>query len=1042
MNMSADRKFKATSKSNPCPICGNVTGHCKSRDGDRGDLLFYCHNHESKPSGPINGFHWTSASDKTGWTGGIFSAEKPQYQGTRTKAKTAAGSSKSIPIVTPTERHVAFRAYMSKLTLHPDDRSDLHNRGLTDEQIEEWGVVSIEGKEPGYICPCYSPEGLIVGAQWRLRGGGGPRYKWVSWIGGGTNNSDELPLAVQHPIDGKPKGIVVCEGIGAKSFILAQKTGMVAIGAGSDSQFVSSPNHWQSYLATLSTELNNKTLTFFPDAGSVKNESVMGKYKQWFELVEDWGYTVQVAWWGQFTKGESPDPDELTADVVVDLISVDEFCSHASPSPADSEIPWKCLSSHLDQLGSWKTQDLGKNSYEMAKVDALLEEVKVNPNLEYRGSRMAQANGSQDAHPLHTFAEFQPAMNLDFTVTKMIESPDGGMLELKTVQRQGNRKVRQIALIKSTDTTKVDGFVNALKKALGRNIVCNLKPQHLQALLQNRTAQYQIAGGRTFRLAPRTGRQDDKYWVFEHVQFNPDGKICTEEESRWLFNRSLGIDEQVVSPKIGPQNLTAIGELIAAASEYYDSASFPRALMVLGYGAATAHRQEIMDAYGSFPQINTFGDAGGGKTLAATMACSLFGTHIAPIAAFSESVIYETVKSIGSMPLLIDDPLKRERKNGNLGAQVDSFLWNLYGSAPRKVRGNEQRPQTNVIVTSNKALGEGTQAIESRLIKISFPVKKFNEMNRERLADAIRGASSGLGQIIGMKFDRMAIREIARKLTPYLTGSHARMVDNYAILVHYTQQLCDVAGYAFDALKFCIEQMCPAANAFDSDKDSLTDFLEKLSTMKSEGVIGEWNMSQVTKGFKPFLAIQMQSIWPLFEQRYQVNYSRQSIEALIIERDGMTGGTQRFVASKTEWQDYQRALNQFEMGTGATTAPTKPRKKAQAKCVLIPVASVDAAIGGTDATDTNYSDNPTPAWEPPVVTVEEVAIDPQSIKPGDVASLNTDHPEVGLNSGDDCIIESVHEDAVSGRWFAVIRNGNEGQPTSVWTDELDLRPIE
>lgn len=1033
-------KFRPTSKGSPCAVCGNVSGYCKTKEGDRGDLLIFCQHNATKPSGPINGQHFTSAAGA--W--GVFSSEKPVRQGPES-TRTKAPKREAQPLPTTETRDAAFRAYMRSLALHTDDRADLSRRGLTDEQISAWGVVSVEGKEPGYMVPCYSPNGAIVGAQWRLRSTDGARYKWVSWLGGGSRNGEELPLTVHRPIGMTPTGIAVCEGIGAKSFIVSQNTGMVAIGAGSDSQFISSPDHWREYLAALSAELNINTLIFYPDAGAVKNESVMGKYSQWFAFVADLGYGVEVAWWGQAEKGEAPDPDELTADIDVKLISVEEFEAF---SQTIEEIPWKCLSSHLDQIGSWKTEDLGKNSSEMAKVSALFEEMKTNPNIKHLGVRTAQPNGSQDAHELHSFSTFDPQINLDFSITKMVASDDGGLLELKTTQRQGNRRVTRLILIRSIDTTKVEIFTNALKKALGHNIVCTLKPNNLQAVIQNRTAMYQLAGGKTFKLAPRTGRQDDGFWIFEGVQFNPQGIPCTAEESRWLFNRDLGIDEQIVSPIIAPQSPDALRNLLTAAKNYYHTETLPLALMVMGFGAATAHRSQVMKEYGSFPQLNAFGDAGGGKTLAAMMACSMFGTHNAPISAFSESVIYETVKSIGSLPLLLDDPLKKDRKNGDLVAKVDSFIWNMYGGVARKVRGNQQRPNTNTITTSNKAIGEDTAAIESRMIKMSFPVREFNQEHRHALGDAMTQATGGLGQIIAMEYDSSGIRATALKLSKYLTGAHARLTDNYALLVHYTDRLCKIAGFEFDAMDFCIKKLCPQANQFDSNKDSLTDFLEKLSTMRSEGVIGEWNMTQVTnKDSKSYLAVQLQSIWPIFAKRYEVNYSRQSIEALIIEHGGATGSNQRFVKSKDLWKEYERAVNQFEMGTGKLgpdddlVKPEKPRKSAVSKSVLIPSAIIDKAIGTVEkpvdgAIDCNYSGYSSPAWEPIVVPVDEPTIDPKSIHPGDIASLKIDRPEGNLKAGDEVVIEAVYEDAMAGRWFAAVQNGSENSPCSVWLDEL------
>lgn len=60
--------FRPTSKKQPCIICGNTTGHCKTKDGDRGDTLIYCHNHEINPGEAIAGHQWLKAAG--GW--GIF----------------------------------------------------------------------------------------------------------------------------------------------------------------------------------------------------------------------------------------------------------------------------------------------------------------------------------------------------------------------------------------------------------------------------------------------------------------------------------------------------------------------------------------------------------------------------------------------------------------------------------------------------------------------------------------------------------------------------------------------------------------------------------------------------------------------------------------------------------------------------------------------------------------------------------------------------------------------------------------------------------
>jgi len=303
-----------------------------------------------------------------------------------------------------------------------------------------------------------------------------------------------------------------------------------------------------------------------------------------------------------------------------------------------------------------------------------------------------------------------------------------------------------------------------------------------------------------------------------------------------------------------------------------------------------------------------------------------------------------------------------------------------------------------------------------------------------------------------MEYDSEGIRATAQKLSKHLTGAHARLTDNYALLVHYTDRLCNLAGFEFDAMDFCIKKLCPQANQFDSNKDSLTDFLEKLATMRSEGVIGEWNMTQVTnKKHESYLAVQLQSIWPIFASRYDVNYSRQSIEALILEHGGAMGENQRFVKSKDVWKEYEKAVTQFEMGTGRLgpddnlLKPEKPRKLTVAKSALIPSSVVDKTIGSVDkpidgAIDSNYSGYSSPAWEPIVVPVDEPTVKPEEIQPGTIAIMKIDRTEQGLTVGDTVTISAMQQDTTTGRWFAVIvKNADDKTPISVWIDELDFK---
>lgn len=300
--MASSSSFVPTSKKAPCPICGNTSGHCKTKTGIRGDTLIHCHNHGDNPGHEIAGYEWIKR-DAGGW--GVFVPAKPK------------------PIVYTPSRHQAFKQFLANKKLEAIDRKDLTDRGLSDEEIKAFGAVTVGGSNTGYTCICLNPAGEIVGSQWRTRKGD-PRYRWINWIDGGAKNDGELPLTCRWPINGEATGIAVVEGIGPKSFILAQRSQQVVIGAGAAVQFSSSPRHWTSYLTELSAKLNTTTLRFYPDAGAVANAQVMREYRKWFKFVASLGYQVRVAWWEQVSK-HAADVDELDSLDAISFISVSEF---------------------------------------------------------------------------------------------------------------------------------------------------------------------------------------------------------------------------------------------------------------------------------------------------------------------------------------------------------------------------------------------------------------------------------------------------------------------------------------------------------------------------------------------------------------------------------------------------------------------------------------------------------------------------------------------------------------------------------------------
>jgi hypothetical protein len=86
------------------------------------------------------------------------------------------------------------------------------------------------------------------------------RYRWLSTkkqtlhlYTTGFNPDGELPLAIHRPT-GKPEGIALAEGTGAKPFLTSQRLNLLVVGA-AGGQFSSSESIFKASLDQLSAEL-------------------------------------------------------------------------------------------------------------------------------------------------------------------------------------------------------------------------------------------------------------------------------------------------------------------------------------------------------------------------------------------------------------------------------------------------------------------------------------------------------------------------------------------------------------------------------------------------------------------------------------------------------------------------------------------------------------------------------------------------------------------------------------------------------------------
>ena len=347
-------RFTPTRRENPCPICENISGKCREhRDGE----IYLCMSFSDAGLGeiqnghkcikPANGGNWaTFKLDNTEeWT----QEQRLEWQQSNQQRRQLQAKEdserrrRSLPAV---ERDKQYREILAQLSLHSDDREDLLRRGFTDEQIELCCFRSVEryhelqnqfsdllpgltgdGKRlvvssPGYLCPVRDIDGLIVACQIRLRTlptSESNRYRWLSGKGQtlhlyGDGLDGELPIGIFRP-QGKPTGITLAEGTGAKPFLVSQRLNQIVIGA-AGGQWASSEATFKHSLDQASLELGGcKDITLCPDAGDVTNPQVMNRWQKVTALLRKWGWSVKFGWWGQVDKTH-PDIDELESEAI------------------------------------------------------------------------------------------------------------------------------------------------------------------------------------------------------------------------------------------------------------------------------------------------------------------------------------------------------------------------------------------------------------------------------------------------------------------------------------------------------------------------------------------------------------------------------------------------------------------------------------------------------------------------------------------------------------------------------------------------------
>ena len=336
-------KLISTNRLNDCPICGDISGKCRTKNDSGQEFVLCMTNGDAKLFDIIGGWkciktrqkNWATFTPDTAQP--QLSAEERQQRRSQREAEERAIYQAGLSVA---ERHSNYSQIAAQLTLHPDDRADLERRGLSAAtiasfaSIEPWQQLSqpVSDRTPGsngrklltkysgYLVPARNVKGQAIGFQIRNRATGkdDPKYPWLSTSSRPANlKNGELPITYA-PGDGSVLNL--CEGI-LKPLVAAEIHGAQFIGA-AGGNFASSPEQLRECISALLP----LTIALCPDGGALVNRQVMHQYSLLAELVTELGYELKVRWWEQVTKADG-DVDEISREQFesAELISWAEF---------------------------------------------------------------------------------------------------------------------------------------------------------------------------------------------------------------------------------------------------------------------------------------------------------------------------------------------------------------------------------------------------------------------------------------------------------------------------------------------------------------------------------------------------------------------------------------------------------------------------------------------------------------------------------------------------------------------------------------------
>jgi uncharacterized protein (DUF927 family) len=319
-------QIKSTKRNNLCPVCDDTSGKCRTT----GTELVLCMNTLDAGYAPT-GWKFLGLTNGGGQWGKMVPSGQPESGNDRAlrqqrAAERAAVDAARLARLKPAKnRHDEYAYMVANCPISEADRTDLTRRGLTDEDIRI--ITPVNDGKRGYIIPIRDKDGSMVGGQRRLSNAAtGGKYRWATTGENQVPPTNELPLAHwQH--SPHPQSIVLMDGTGVKPYLAAKLMNALAVGA-SGGCYTSSP---KTFKATLD-RFSDLPIVLAPDAGDIENQSVMRRLLATYQLVQSFDREMRIAWWGQATKGEHQDVDEIGVDAETQTISWTEFVAIAIPA--------------------------------------------------------------------------------------------------------------------------------------------------------------------------------------------------------------------------------------------------------------------------------------------------------------------------------------------------------------------------------------------------------------------------------------------------------------------------------------------------------------------------------------------------------------------------------------------------------------------------------------------------------------------------------------------------------------------------------------